>query len=140
MSAVNRYGIEVDIAGTQSEKLNQILEQTTGLFEVSKARTDTLNGALAQMKNAWGDVKESIGRVIEMKTGLTDFLQSITRVMADVATGLQGSAAQIGAVFKNLGIIAGNAFSLGVAAALIDIPRMFSDMFAEMAKTGPKKL
>lgn len=139
-SAVSRYGIIVDIAGTQSEKLNEILDQTTGLFDVSKARTDTLNGALAQMSNAWGDVKESIGRVLEQKTGLTDFLQGVTRVMADVATGLQGTSAQIVAVFRNLGVIAANAFSLAVVAALTNVPRMFRDMFEEMTKTGPKLL
>ena len=139
-NALTRYGIQIDVNATQGEKLNSIVEQSAGLFEVSKARTDTLNGALAQMSNAWGDVKESIGRLLEQKTGLTNFLQGITRVMADVATGLQGSGAQLEAVFKSLGVIAANAFSLGVATALIDVPRMFRDMFAEMTKTGPKLL
>ncbi len=139
-NALTRYGIQIDVNATQGEKLNQIVEQSVGLFVVSKARTDTLNGALQQMKNAWGDVREAIGRVLEQKTGLTDFLQGVTTVTADVATGLSGSGAQIEAVFKNLGVIGANAFSLGVATALVDIPRMFRDMFAEMVKTGPKLL
>ncbi len=126
-NALTRYGIQIDVNATQGEKLNQIMEQSAGFFEVSKARTDTLNGALAQMSNAWGDVKEAIGRVLEQKTGLTDFLQGVTRVMGDVATGLSGSGAQIGAVFKNLGIIAGNAFSQAVLTVIIDLPRLMRD-------------
>ena len=131
-NALTRYGIQIDTSASQGEKLNQVIEQSIGFFEVSKARTDTLNGALQQIKNAWGDVKEAIGRVLEQKTGLTDFLQGVTKVMADVATGLTGTSAQIGAVFKNLGIIAGNAFSEAVLSAVINLPRLMRDFLKDL--------
>lgn len=132
-NALTRYGIQIDVNASQSEKLATVLEKSAGFFEVSKQRTDTLAGATQQLSNVWGDLKEAIGRIIEQRTGLTEFLKSVTKLVADMTTILSGSGSQIREMFKNVGIIAGNAFSVAVLNALMTIPAFLREMFATMA-------
>ncbi len=62
-NALTRYGIQLDTAATQEEKLQQLLEQSAGFFATSQARTQGLAGTLAQASNAAGDVQETIGEL-----------------------------------------------------------------------------
>lgn len=56
-----RYGIKLKEGLSAQQKFNQILEIGARNFALAEAETGTYAGKLQQMKNAIGDVKESIG-------------------------------------------------------------------------------
>lgn len=131
-NALTRYGIQVDVNATQSEKLNQILQQSHAFFEVSKRRSETLAGAAKQLSAVVGDLKEAFGRLIEQRTGLTEFLQAATSLIGDFITIMGGTAPQLEQAFKDLGIIAGNAFSVGLVTALQALPEMMRNFLKDL--------
>jgi hypothetical protein len=109
-NALTRYGINLDTAATQQEKLDAVMEQSARFFEVSKRRTDSIAGATGQLSNAFGDLKESIGEMLGEESGLKDFLQSVTGVISDITAVIDAESVTIGEAFGILGEIAGTAF------------------------------
>lgn len=71
-NALTRYGIQVDTAATQSEKLAQVLDQSNVFFEVSRERAKTTAGRIQQLKNAYGDLQEAIGGVVVELLGFNE--------------------------------------------------------------------
>lgn len=62
---LTRYGIEVDMAGTETEKLGQIIDQINRKFGgLAEAMGDTTLGKIERFKNMWGDLKEVGGAAI----------------------------------------------------------------------------
>lgn len=117
-NALTRYGIQIDVNATQSEKLNSLLEQSNSFFEVSKERTNTLAGAQQQLSNVVGDLKEAFGKLIAQRTGLTEFLQAATNLVADLVVIMSGTAPQLEQAFRDLGIIGANAFAASVNSVI----------------------
>jgi hypothetical protein len=61
-STLSRYGIIVNEAATQSEKLAEALAQLRGRFGgLARESADTATGSFVQMKNAIGDLREEVG-------------------------------------------------------------------------------
>ena len=93
-NALTRFGIQVDVTASQSEKLNQILGQSNKFFEVSKAKSKTLGGQIAQLGNAFGDLKETLGEVLVDILGLDTGTGSLKdRIVAFDAKIKQNSTA-----------------------------------------------
>lgn len=71
LNALSRYGIEIDGTLSASEKLAQLLAspKMKAAFEVAKAQAKTLTGQIVQAKNAFGDFREAIGRVVVEAAG-----------------------------------------------------------------------
>ena len=63
-AAMGRYGIVFKDGMTDAEKFNQVLEIGKQKFAMAEAETQTFSGKLAQLANAWGDAKESMGQYI----------------------------------------------------------------------------
>lgn len=80
-NALTRYGIQLDAAASQQQKLAAIVEQSNKFFEVSKARAENVAGATQQLTNAWGDLKEAIGAASAESTG---FLGTLRRAVEGV--------------------------------------------------------
>lgn len=59
-----RYGIKLDQTMTKSEQFGQILEIGAKQFSLATGEIDTQEGAMAQLRNTWGDFKETIGEAI----------------------------------------------------------------------------
>lgn len=116
-NALTRYGIQVDVSASQSERLAQVLEQTGRYFEVSKARAQTTMGAIAQLGNAWGDLKEAIGKGIAEDTGLRELTQQATRAVQDLSALM--TAGYIREAFRRAGRILGAAFAAGYLHVLL---------------------
>ena len=64
-NALSRYGIVIDMTGTKQEKMAELTKQMTEKFGgMSKTVADTATGSMVQMKNAVGDLKETLGGLI----------------------------------------------------------------------------
>ncbi|MBQ7404229.1 MAG: hypothetical protein IJW05_12425 [Lentisphaeria bacterium] len=60
---LSRYGIVLGENLSPQEKYAKLLELGASKMDIARAKTKTLEGSLAQMNNAIGDAKESIGQV-----------------------------------------------------------------------------
>ncbi len=64
-NALTRYGVQVDMSGSKSDKLASLTDALKEKFGgMSKAAANTSTGALTQLSNAYGDLKEQMGRSI----------------------------------------------------------------------------
>lgn len=124
---LTRYGIALDATATQEEKFNQLLRIGADSFGLAKAETESTSGKLAQMRNAWGDLKETIGELIvelldlsgvfgqgtsslqafgeELQNNLQGISFFIKSTVIDVQAGFQQIWAVLSASIGNIGSI-----------------------------------
>jgi len=82
-NTLKRYGIEVDMAGTAEERLNQILEQTKTGLSTLEAKAETHEGAVKAMRIAWGNFRETLG-------GFVTSSPEIVKLIHDITTAVEG--------------------------------------------------
>ncbi len=142
-NALSRYGVEINTAGSQAEKLAEIMELTDRLFLTSQRSATDLTGRTAQLSNSWGDLHEAVGRIIARGFGLTDRLVKMREFIDRVTVSLEKNKATIagwgqfiiktvGAAFEsirfviralfNFGQIIGSGFEL----AMLELQRHFA--------------
>ena len=94
-NALSRYGINVDANASASEKLRQVLgsDGLGAAFDVAQAKAQTLNGRIEQMKNAGGDLRETIGEIIARSLGLTEGAEGITARIVELNQRLEDNMA-----------------------------------------------
>ena len=63
-ASLSRYGIKLGEGLTAQEKFNKVLEIGASNFSLATGEVDTHNGMIDQMKNSWGDLKESLGEAM----------------------------------------------------------------------------
>ena len=123
-NALSRYGIEIDTAATQSEKLEEILGITQDLFLTSQRASVDLTGRTAQLSNSWGDMHEALGRIIARGFGLTETLFNIREFVDRMTASLERNQGQIAgwgqfiiktmkAAFESVRFVIRAAFNLG---------------------------
>ncbi len=79
-NALTRYGIEVDMTGTKEEKLISLTKSLEEKFGgMAKAVADTATGAMTQLSNAFGDLKEEAGE--SLAKGIKPVVTWLTKVM-----------------------------------------------------------
>jgi len=77
-NALSRYGIVVDMSGTKQDKLLEITTQLQEKFGgLSQDLAQTATGAVEQLTNAIGDLKEANGQLIAY--GLEPTIRKLTR-------------------------------------------------------------
>lgn len=74
---LGRYGITVDATLSKEEKRAQLLEKLLVLFERAKAKTGTYRGAVEQLSNVYGDLKEIIGDAIIKNEAIRDAIKNV---------------------------------------------------------------
>ena len=74
-ASLKRYGIVIDANKTAQEKFNDVLEIGINKFKLAEGETKTYAGAIKQMKNAVGDLKEEIGKAL-----MPVFLESARKI------------------------------------------------------------
>ena len=85
--ALSRYGIKVEETMSDEEKRASILKQLNVMYSQAEAKTETYAGKVDQLKNAYDDAKEAIGRAIteneeilelidDVKNKITEFVES----------------------------------------------------------------
>jgi hypothetical protein len=143
-NALARYGIQVREGGTETERLESLVgalqEKFGGLAE---AEGKTLEGQLQQTANAFGDLKEELGKgllpvilpvvkgfaqVVSLLQKLPDSIQSIVAVFTALSPILIGVGIAFGAVGAKVVIL----ISL-VAAIAVNIKRLV-DSYNELKK------
>jgi hypothetical protein len=138
-NALTRYGIQIDVNASQGEKLNEILEQTGGFFDLALARARTTGGQFRQLQNATGDLQETLGLLSiqiltsagnlgDLKTKVVEFDRTIQDNRAEIffwgnafieVTKLMLRLA--GGALKGVGEAIGNVGAVMVAIATFDI-------------------
>ena len=79
-NALTRYGIEVDMTGTKEEKLISLTKSLEEKFGgMAKAVADTATGAMTQLSNSFGDLKEEAGE--SLAKGIKPVVTWLTKVM-----------------------------------------------------------
>ena len=69
-NALHRYGIEIDMSGSQQDRFNQLFSKTAPLFQIATEAADTLAGHIAQAKNQFAELERTAGEVIARFLGL----------------------------------------------------------------------
>ncbi|HUT61300.1 MAG TPA: hypothetical protein VNA25_25915, partial [Phycisphaerae bacterium] len=86
IGALSRYGISVDATLTKDEQRAQLMDKLSVLFGRAEAETDTFAVKITQLKNAYGDMKESIGAAIINNQAFKDLIQGITEKIQTLIT------------------------------------------------------
>lgn len=77
-SMLARYGIKLDETLTPQEKFNELMRRGAEAFSLAEGEAETYAGRLQQMKNAWGDLTESIGKSIATSDLMSGAISSMT--------------------------------------------------------------
>ena len=89
-NALTRYGVEIDMTGTKEERLANLTQGLTDKFGgMAEAMGDTAYAADIKLKNALGDLAESMGGLISVESrGFIELLTSMTEKLKETAEGL----------------------------------------------------
>ena len=82
-NALTRYGITVDMAGTQQERANEIMSNTARMFQLSQDKAQTFGGRLQSLGNNWGDLLETVSRVVLESKVLNGFIEGLSNTIRD---------------------------------------------------------
>jgi hypothetical protein len=82
--ALSRYGITVERTATAEEKRAQLLEQLLVMYQRAEAETDTYQGAVKQLQNTYGDLKEEIGKAVTENESLRETIEALTDAARDL--------------------------------------------------------
>lgn len=83
--ALARYGIQVKKGATDTETFANVITALNNQFGGSAAaQLNTFSGALAQAKNAYGDIFEEAGTVITQNRGVIIVLQEATKAFLKI--------------------------------------------------------
>jgi hypothetical protein len=118
VQALERIGIRLDDNVPKEEQAAAMLEKLVGLYGRATAETESFGGEVQQLKKAWGELKEEIGRVVTESTPLTGWIKDTTKYLQDMNAEAKESALS----FKNIvaawaGIGTGPVGALATAAA-----------------------
>jgi hypothetical protein len=132
-NALTRFGIQVDTTASQSQKLAQIMAQSSRFFEVSQARALTFSGGVQQLGNAFGDLREALGGALAGSETVRQFLGQLKTLVEQVTTLLEGSAAQMREGFAILGEVAGKSFAGAfVRAVVTGLPNLMERILKDL--------
>jgi hypothetical protein len=103
VGALKRYGISVKAGATDTETFNNVLgalEQRFG--SASEAAVQTFSGAMAQLKNTFGDLQEETGALIAQNPAViagiaqvSSFFQGLTKVFIENKKPLSDFVSQL---------------------------------------------
>ncbi len=94
-ASLSRYGIKLDESLSKQEKFNAVLKIGKENFALAEAETKTYGGAMQQIKNMVGDVKESIGEQ------LAPIVIALAQTFKEQLPAIKGFALGVVEVFKN---------------------------------------
>lgn len=101
-NALIRYGVQLDTQASQQDKVNQLMKTTASMFEIAKAETDTYAGAVIQLRNAYGDWREEIGKTITDSGSLKELIKGLTELFGESTQSMQDSTLGMAETFNNV--------------------------------------
>ncbi len=88
--ALSRYGIKVDENLTAEQKQAALLDQLEKMYGRAESATQSYAGQLTQLKKAWENTKEEIGRVVLNTKVLQTATGILTGALAQLQTVIKG--------------------------------------------------
>lgn len=82
--ALSRYGIMVDRTMTAEQKKASVLQQLQVMYSRAEADVDTYRGAMIQLSNVYGDLKEEVGKAVTENENFRDAIKQITEFTKDL--------------------------------------------------------
>lgn len=82
--ALSRYGIMVERTATDEQKRASILIQLQTMYKRAEAETDTYRGAVKQLSNVYGDLKEQVGDAVVENETFRDLITTTTEAVGDL--------------------------------------------------------
>ena len=83
-NALSRYGIQVEGAVGSSERLESLMKGLNNAFGgQAEAAANVGTGGITQFKNAIGDLREEIGKLLVTSVDLNKFLSGVVRELRD---------------------------------------------------------
>lgn len=92
--ALRMLRIRVDEGATAQQKWLAILDAASRVQGLAAASADTLGGRIAQLRNAWGDLLESVGRVITQSEVLRSAISGQRDSLLALASAIDTYVAQ----------------------------------------------
>ena len=87
VGTLSRWGFAIDDAADNGEKLRQVLDQIQQRFGgLARGETETLTGQVKRLSEAWGDLKEQIGKAV---------VPVLTPAVSGLSGALRGANAQV---------------------------------------------
>lgn len=141
---LSRYGIEVDKTASASEKLDQITTQLNSNFETAVLSAQSLEGQQTQLKNAYGDLQETIGGTIVKITEGVSVVGNLKNAIVALEEWIKKNQAGIIDLGKALGNLIGA--SANMALQLVKLNPLFhgiatavEDFFKQANRNGELK-
>jgi hypothetical protein len=82
--ALARYGIKIDETLSAEGKQAQLLDKLNVLYGRAQSETDTMAGRLSQLKNAWDDAKEALGKYVVENEGANVSLEALKMILENI--------------------------------------------------------
>ncbi|MFA6451735.1 MAG: hypothetical protein WCX65_19845 [bacterium] len=82
---LKRYGVVLDESMTKEQKFAALLKIGGDSFGLAEAKTKTYSGALAQLKNNFGEIEEAIGKMISESLSLTSKIGVLSNIALKTA-------------------------------------------------------
>ena len=102
-SALERYGVVIDEAVKKSGDFNAVLAALNEQFGGAAAtQVNTYTGAIAQMRNEWQNLQETIGAAI--LPGLTEFMKYMNDLITAVSPAMRELVEAFGELGRALGL------------------------------------
>lgn len=120
-NALTRYGITIDMTKSGEERLQQLLDQTAAGWDMAKAKMNTYEGAMLNLNNSWGDLKETIGGFITKSPDI----QTALRGIADAVIAINSALTDSPTAADNFGTAIGSAI-IGIGEIGIQVARSLS--------------
>ncbi len=142
--ALSKYNIQVSKTGTAEEKRAEILDKLGKFYGRAQADTETYSGKMAQLTNAYGDLKEIVGASITQNHFLRDSIGAVVSGLTDWLNAEQALEAQSAKLHEAqmkesdlLGIVAVNAkLAYGEMGKLIESYKGNTDALIMDIETG----
>jgi len=116
---LSRYGLEFEKTGDKAEDFRRLLELIqTRMGGMARTETNNLWGRLVQLKNAFGDLLESVGMWLDKSGPLQETIRDITGWVGKLADRARGTQIVWTNVWKN------------IQTVLVNVVRNFPDIFA----------
>jgi len=89
MAALSRYGLKVDENLSLEQKRVALLDKLENMFGRATADADTYSGRVDQLKNAWGEAQEEIGKAVTQNEKVTGTFKAIRDTIVIITPDLK---------------------------------------------------
>lgn len=118
-SGLKRYGIVVEAGTNASENLANAITAVNNQFGgTAEGKINTFSGALAQSKNAFGDLLEEIGLLIVQNPIVIEALQASTKIFISLAESAKTVGQNISSMITSVTTSIGTITGFNIAAKL----------------------